>query len=812
MTAAEALERANAMGAQVRLEGDRVILQSQANIPEELLEELRAHREEVIALLGAKGSSIAEDATREGSPGPSLTKEIETRLNEAFEIIDTRSKEADDRIQQSLERAFDVLEQRGSAMVEKKLQGAVDALTARDSELESLNARGAARRRAWTRALETAQAKLADAIERGRETVETHGSKLVEDRLNQAVDELAARDAESLGAKLAEALEMIDRRGEKTIEAKLADALDAVNIRGAQTVDARLSEARENVKMEGAQTVEAKLTEALETVDRRSTERIESKLAEVADQARVTVEARGAKVVDDRLREALNEARAGIESHNMALIQAQLTEALETFDKRGQESVESKLTEALETVKAHGAETVDAKFAQALESVDMRGAQAIDAKLTEALETVRALGAETVDSRLAEALDAVNNRGAQAVDARLAEAVAARAAETVEAKLTEVIEQARVTVETRGARFVDHRLKEAVDALTAREAETLDAKLADALEAVRMRGTETVEAGLRDAFERALRAFQTQEAEKPEASDQGPRMGESSTQERREPAPSVRRGLRYSISKRAGEPPAEAPVDASGGTDPATPQPNQEQTAQPTQEKPQQTNQEKSPESHQGQAVPPNQGHAAPPNQGRGERQREGRRRGKLWGAPPTTAPSQLGSTQGGRAEPPPAEGTAVETDKTKGKNGAGGASGNGERKTAPAQTPVYARPGAGTSPSARPGGSATGLQAGTFGRSPARVPIGTSMLLTAGSAAALAFGWAAGEASLIWTSVGSGMGAAFFLAVGHHRLAGRARHAISRPGSERLTKPVPSRTPAGQGAVGRPGKGARTP
>jgi hypothetical protein len=104
----------------------------------------------------------------------------------------------------------------------------------------------------------------------------------------------------------------------------------------------------------------------------------------------------------------------------------------------------------------------------------------------------------------------------------------------------------------------------------------------------------------------------------------------------------------------------------------------------------------------------------------------------------------------------------------------------NGERSAEPVEAPVAARAEAAirsSSGSVRPRQSSTISQEGTIaGRSRVRVPIGTSMLLTAGSAASLAFGWAAGEAALIWTSVGSGMGAAVFLAVGHHRIAGSAK------------------------------------
>jgi hypothetical protein len=85
----------------------------------------------------------------------------------------------------------------------------------------------------------------------------------------------------------------------------------------------------------------------------------------------------------------------------------------------------------------------------------------------------------------------------------------------VEAKLTEVTEQARVTVESRGTELVDERLKDAVDALAARDAEILDVKLTDALESIRALGSETVEAGLRVAFERALGASQHKRVRNP---------------------------------------------------------------------------------------------------------------------------------------------------------------------------------------------------------------------------------------------------------------------------------------------------------
>jgi hypothetical protein len=633
MTAAEALERANALGAQVRLEGDRLILHGQANMPEELLEELRIHREEVIALLAAETptpveESIGERAARSSGytarlgktePQPKLrsdadtraAKEIEVRLQEAFEIIEARGREANDKIQESLERAFEIIEERGSITVESKL--------------------------------------------------------------NEALDALAAREAE-------------------TLEAKLTDALEMVRTSGAETVEA--------------------------------------KLKEVIEQACVTVETRGAKLVDDRL------------------------------------------NEAVDALAARDAGTLEAKLTDAIEAVNRRGAETVEARLTGALKTVNRRGAETVEARLTGALETLNSR----------------IAEMVEAKLTEVVEQARVTVERRGAEFVDERLKDAVDALAARDAETVDLKLMDALENVRARGAETVEARLKDAFERALSALSTQDSKKPESPGQGPRIGESSSQERREPMLNTGRGLRSALGKpRAEEPKAEAPVDVPQSEDLPAARPNQ--------------------------AEGPNPEQAAPPNQERAGRQLEGRKRGNLWRAAPPAAPSQQSTKESIRAEAsagPRGETAVVDaTGKPLSKDAPDGATATGRGGAVPGKAPAAARAEAasrssrGSTPSGRP---STSPQARAVARqSPAgRIPIGTSMVLTAGAAASLAFGWAAGEVALIWTSVGSGMGAALFLAMGHHSIAGKGRHSASQPESKPSVKPLPRPTPAGPSGHGR--------
>jgi hypothetical protein len=47
---------------------------------------------------------------------------------------------------------------------------------------------------------------------------------------------------------------------------------------------------------------------------------------------------------------------------------------------------------------------------------------------------------------------------------------------------------------------------------------------------------------------------------------------------------------------------------------------------------------------------------------------------------------------------------------------------------------------------------------------------IGGSMLLIAGSAVALVFGWISAEATLIWTSIGASVTAGILLALGYSR------------------------------------------
>ncbi|MEA2447167.1 MAG: hypothetical protein QOK47_804 [Actinomycetota bacterium] len=47
---------------------------------------------------------------------------------------------------------------------------------------------------------------------------------------------------------------------------------------------------------------------------------------------------------------------------------------------------------------------------------------------------------------------------------------------------------------------------------------------------------------------------------------------------------------------------------------------------------------------------------------------------------------------------------------------------------------------------------------------------IGGSMLLIAGSAVALVFGWISAEATLIWTSIGASVAAGILLALGYSR------------------------------------------
>jgi hypothetical protein len=525
--------------------------------------------------------------------------------------------------------------------------------------------------------------------------------------------------------------------------------------------------------------IEGKLAEALDAVNKRGAETVEAKLNEVVEQARAAVEARSAKVVDDRLRVALDQARSAIESDNMAVIEGKLAEALDAVNKRGAETVDSRLAEAFEGMKRRGAETVDSRLAEAVDAVSKHGAETVDSRLAEALDAVAERGSET--------LEAVNKRGAETVETRIAEAIdtlTARVSETVESKLTEVIEHARATVETRGDKLIDDRLRGAVEALAARDAEALDIKLGKALEAVRARGTATVEAGLRDAFERAFRALQTQDDEEPETQGPGSSGGERPTEEEKESRPNGGRGLRSVVARRAERSMSEAPSKSRRGDDtpPIRLDPVQQERHQPE------------------QAV-------RVPTQGPAEDQVETVRRERPWEAPPSAAPSQPSKPEGAgvQADAPSQRTMTQTTGGPSGKSARVDAGTKGERNPAPATPPAAA----GARDSSSTTGASDRLRAPSMsfradiGRNPARVPIGTSMLLTAGSAASLAFGWAAGEAALIWTSVASGMGAAAFLAVGHRRIAGRPRHSISQPDSTASSGHTTG-PPPGHGAFGR--------
>jgi hypothetical protein len=161
----------------------------------------------------------------------------------------------------------------------------------------------------------------------------------------------------------------------------------------------------------------------------------------------------------------------------------------------------------------------------------------------------------------------------------------------------------------------------------------------------------------------------------------------------------------------------------------------------------------------------------------------------------------------------------AAATDQARAKD-APAATAKGERSGVPGKTPAAEKAEAasrssGTRPRlVRSSKSPHGVA--VVGRSGGRMPIGTSMLLTAASATSLAIGWASGEAALIWTSVGSVMGAGMFLALGHHRIAGSGRHRItgsgrgstSKPESKPLSKPLSRPTPSGGSRHGGPQDG----
>ncbi|HYI45946.1 MAG TPA: hypothetical protein VE174_10880 [Actinomycetota bacterium] len=59
---------------------------------------------------------------------------------------------------------------------------------------------------------------------------------------------------------------------------------------------------------------------------------------------------------------------------------------------------------------------------------------------------------------------------------------------------------------------------------------------------------------------------------------------------------------------------------------------------------------------------------------------------------------------------------------------------------------------------------------------------IGGSMLLIAGSAIALVFGWISAEANLIWISIGASVGAGILLALGYSRSKQEIRGGGRRP------------------------------
>ncbi len=562
-------------------------------------------------------------------------------------------------------------------------------------------------------------------------------AEAVEQRLEEAFELIRKQGIaadDKIQQSLERAFEIIEERSSTTIENKLQGAVDALAARASETIETKLTDALEAVKARGAETVDAMLTYALEAVKARDAETVEAKLTEVVEQARATIEARGAKLVDDRLREALDTVRTSIESRSEQLVEARLTDALEAVKARGAETVEAKLTEVV---------------GQARTSIESSSAQLVEAKLTEALEAVYRRGIETVEARLAQAIEALDPR----------------VTETVEAKLTEAIEQARVTVESRSTKLVDDRLKAAVDALAARDAETVEAKLSDALEAVKTRGAEMVEAGIRDAFESALRGFQTEGRQKSETLGDEARLGEGPNPQRREPTPTTRRGLRSIVGKSRVEKPAiDMEIDLTE---------SQEQSARPN------------PEQSGGQL--------------------EGRGPGSLVTGPPPPTLSQASTKEALQAKSRSGGSTAVleATGKAPSKDAPAGVSTvNGGGSAVPSKVRAAARVEAASRSSIerRSGRSSTSLGAGAVaGEGPnVRIPIGSSMLLTAGSAASLAFGWASGEAALLWTSVGSGMGAAFFLALGHRRLATR-RSSTSAPERKSSSASIPSRTSEGR-------------
>lgn len=62
---------------------------------------------------------------------------------------------------------------------------------------------------------------------------------------------------------------------------------------------------------------------------------------------------------------------------------------------------------------------------------------------------------------------------------------------------------------------------------------------------------------------------------------------------------------------------------------------------------------------------------------------------------------------------------------------------------------------------------------------------IGGSILLIAGSAIALAFGWVASDESLIWTSIAASVGAAVLLALAYYRSRAEVEEASAPPPQE---------------------------